>query len=310
MSILAQTIPPGSLVNIVVIDDGSPAPAAAETDGLEIKPPFELTILHQQNSGVAAARNAGLRAVAPDTDYTAFLDSDDIWFPHHLARALEAMSQGFDLYFANNKRTGHHHSYFHKCCPKLLDLVKEKHPQQQIVPILPSQLIPLILEHFPTQASSVVYCRSSFPDHFFPEMQKHAGEDLIFFTSLAAAAKNPCFNPEVTIECGQGINMYFSNLTWDSPKLLAIIADQIRAFLFMKQTLSFDPEEDALVRSLLAFYRKNFVFHATRRFIKNKGKVPPELTRLAHDDKDFTNWFAGYFIYVSLGKPLRLFKPR
>jgi len=46
----------------------------------------------EQNKGQAYARNRAIEsALAVGCDYIAFLDSDDVWFPNHLQRALETL---------------------------------------------------------------------------------------------------------------------------------------------------------------------------------------------------------------------------
>lgn len=74
-SALAQSLPPA---RIVVVDDGSHDGSAAVAET------FSVTLLrHEQARGSGAARNTGIDAA--DTEWIAFLDSDDVWEPHHLA---------------------------------------------------------------------------------------------------------------------------------------------------------------------------------------------------------------------------------
>ncbi len=111
-SILRQELPANVDVNVIVVDDGSPLPAKDETEGLLFTPPFNLEIFTQVNSGVAAARNAGLKYAGANTDFIAFLDSDDTWDSRHIAYALESFGNGCDLYFTDNKRVGQHEFLF------------------------------------------------------------------------------------------------------------------------------------------------------------------------------------------------------
>lgn len=71
-SVLAQT---HQSLDIVVVDDGS----SDGTRDLFESAHFDdrVTYVYQENQGVSAARNRGLRLVRGD--YIAFLDSDDIW---------------------------------------------------------------------------------------------------------------------------------------------------------------------------------------------------------------------------------------
>jgi glycosyltransferase involved in cell wall biosynthesis len=64
---------------LIVIDDGSTDGTIERLDGLDGR----IRCLRQANQGVAAARNAGLRAARGR--YFAFMDSDDEWRPQFLA---------------------------------------------------------------------------------------------------------------------------------------------------------------------------------------------------------------------------------
>ena len=83
-SALAQTVP----CRVIVVDDGSKdnteAVAAAYGD--------RITYVNQANSERGAARNHGA-LLAGDVDYLAFLDSDDLLTPDHVARLIEPLER-------------------------------------------------------------------------------------------------------------------------------------------------------------------------------------------------------------------------
>ena len=73
---------------VVVVNDGAPLP-----EGLgEIFPSLPLRVLNTGGAGRGAAANAGLRALT--TDYAAFLDDDDLVYPHHYAALARALADG------------------------------------------------------------------------------------------------------------------------------------------------------------------------------------------------------------------------
>jgi len=61
---------------IILVDDGSPDRCGTICDNLA-RENCRIRVLHQQNGGLSAARNAGIRAAS--CDYIMFLDSDDWW---------------------------------------------------------------------------------------------------------------------------------------------------------------------------------------------------------------------------------------
>jgi glycosyltransferase involved in cell wall biosynthesis len=94
-SALAQTRQP---YEIVLVDDGSTDDTRAVVESFGDR----VIYLFEENRGVAAARNAGVRAASGD--WIAFLDSDDVWLPDYLesmARAIETTSGAASFYFAD-----------------------------------------------------------------------------------------------------------------------------------------------------------------------------------------------------------------
>lgn len=85
-SVLEQTV---KASEIIVVDDGS-------TDHGDIRVvPFidrGVRLIRQQNQGVSAARNKGLKEAF--CEYVAFLDADDYWLPNHIEK-LTALLQKY-----------------------------------------------------------------------------------------------------------------------------------------------------------------------------------------------------------------------
>ncbi|NUP45061.1 MAG: glycosyltransferase [Streptomyces sp.] len=85
----------------VVVDDGS-------TDGsLEIARKWaardpRIRVVEQQNAGLGAARNTGVRHISPGTDFLAFVDSDDVVVPDAYQRCITSLDKtGSDFVSGN-----------------------------------------------------------------------------------------------------------------------------------------------------------------------------------------------------------------
>ncbi|HET8898233.1 MAG TPA: glycosyltransferase family A protein [Rhodanobacteraceae bacterium] len=84
-SVLAQS---HANFEVVAVDDGS-RDASADILARYAAADARVRVLRQANAGVAAARNAAIRAARGD--YVAFLDADDRWHPDKLTRQLATL---------------------------------------------------------------------------------------------------------------------------------------------------------------------------------------------------------------------------
>jgi glycosyltransferase involved in cell wall biosynthesis len=75
---------------VIVIDDGSTDGSADIVERLALDDPG-IRLIRQQNSGVASARNRGIREARGT--HIAFLDADDEWLPGYLAEIVQLIAR-------------------------------------------------------------------------------------------------------------------------------------------------------------------------------------------------------------------------
>ena len=95
-SVLAQAY---SNYELIVVDDGSTDNTASILKAYGRR----IHVLRQQNRGVSAARNTGIRSAAGDL--IAFLDSDDLWLPSKLGHQVAFFQQHPDAVACQTEET-------------------------------------------------------------------------------------------------------------------------------------------------------------------------------------------------------------
>lgn len=96
-SVLNQPYPH---ISIVLVDDGSTDGSGALCDRLAGENNDRIHVIHQENAGVSAARNAGITyTLAHNQDgYIAFLDADDVWATDFFTPDIvELLGKGYSL---------------------------------------------------------------------------------------------------------------------------------------------------------------------------------------------------------------------
>ena len=88
-SVLAQTY---TNFEIIIIDDGS---TDRSKEICQQFTDFRIKIIHQQNRGLAGARNTGIRHA--QGEYLAFLDSDDLWLPEKLEKHVDHLENSLNV---------------------------------------------------------------------------------------------------------------------------------------------------------------------------------------------------------------------
>jgi succinoglycan biosynthesis protein ExoW len=196
-------------LEIIVVDDGSPAPARADLQGLDLPAHVTLKLIEQPNRGPGAARNRALDD-AQDTLYIAFLDSDDRWTGKHLINARSVLDRGYDVYFADRWHSARNQSFFQtNGLPKLTTLIQSDRALYRFL-----DRATLTGNALPT--SCVVYRSGHLGDLRFVE-DTYVGEDRIFWRDLNRRTDKIAFSTEIEAISGHGIHICQTS-GWGTPR--------------------------------------------------------------------------------------------
>ena len=244
-------------LEVLVIDDESPIPAADELKQFGSTTPFPVRVIRQSNGGPANARNRGLDELANDTTYVAFLDSDDEWVEDHIARALTALEQGYDFYFADLYHIGRDVSAF-----KRGGRVKPEN-YHEIIPgsglhRYAGDMFDQTLRGNIIGTPTVVYRFQKMPQLRFKKEFVYAGEDYLFWMSITQLTDKFVFSSKVGCKCGKGVNV-FSGSGWGTEKSMIRVHHEMKYRKAVNKLFKLNDIQATENNRVIKGYRRTFV---------------------------------------------------
>ena len=282
-SIAAQEYRP---VQVVIVDDGSPRAAAQEiTAALRSALPG-LTVIRQDNKGVAAARNAALDAMTEEVSAIAFLDSDDYWEAAHLRHAAVALSRGADFFFSNLRIEGTTTDRLRQ--QRRHDLLDSPRPVQAAPGIMlwTGSASALMAVNGAITTSGVVFRRAVMPQVRFPLTLRGAagGEDDLVWWALLVRSSVIMYCTEPTATYGTGGVGFYQHSAFGSVRHLVRLADGIRVRRYVLDNYPVSADERRLVQERIAAHRVDALVSALHLLRRRRENALKEILYLLRDD--------------------------
>lgn len=265
-SIFAQDVGPEIRVDILIADDASPAPPEPETAGV-VREGFSVRIIKRPNGGPAAARNTALDA-AGDAGAIAFLDSDDVWAPHHLRRGLSALAQGAQFYFADN-RYDETATWFSGIQGISAIIDEAERGQDGLLRMPREQAMEHFLRHCLSHTSTVICDARTIADLRFDEGQAIAGEDYLFWLASVDRSQTIAFDSTPGGARGRGVDLYRRSLDWDHPEAVRRLYYALLAHKAVKARFCRTPEQHKNGQDQIARLRRSIAYLMARNALRH-----------------------------------------
>jgi succinoglycan biosynthesis protein ExoW len=271
-----------------VVDDASPVPAQGEVDAAALPETIGLQVITQANGGPGAARNTGLDAVPPGTRYVAFLDSDDEWSAEHLARGVAALEPGYDFYFADHYQLGQTIGAFDRAGRMRIADHSLLPTVQAGLYAFRGDLFDQVLRGNVIGTSTVMYRWADFADVRFHVEFTKAGEDYLFWMTLARRGARAAFSAQVEATYGKGVNVY-SGSGWGTDGHLLLLHQEICFRHAISQLFEVSDEQANHLQSELRRLRKAFARELLHR-LRHRKQLPLRLLwrHFRSDARSFT----------------------
>jgi succinoglycan biosynthesis protein ExoW len=257
-------------INIIIVDDSSPQPAREELAKLDEALRNRVTLIEQANGGAGSARNKALDNVPADTDYVAFLDSDDSWKNDHIARAVDTLQKGFDAFFSDWWS-------FNFPDSTNFERIKTITPSEHQVIDVDAQTYELgmtPIEHILSdgggviQTSTVVYNFQKFKELRFRE-EFFNGQDFFFWMDLGEQGAQFTFSTLVGCDNGEGINIYQGS-GWGTEHSLRRIRNELFVWVSVNRIYPLTAELRAANNKTIRNLQMGFSRDILHRLLKRK----------------------------------------
>jgi succinoglycan biosynthesis protein ExoW len=246
-------------ISVIIVDDASPIPPEAELDGLEAQLRENIKIVRQSNLGCAGARNTGLSSVPASAEWIAMVDSDDLWTPDHLSRAVTALERHGDFYFADGGMDGTEMTQYRRT-----DFTEDGHrpiSEQDDLFVFEGDLISLLIDRTPFAASTVVYRASVFGALRF-NLDVGICDDLAFWTTVGSRSPRVVFSTRVEVTGATG-GVHISHINdWKTNRSLSLNRDFLRCYDLMLRTMNLSDAQRAKIKQKAADARRSAVVTA------------------------------------------------
>ena len=250
----------------IVVDDGSPIKARDELARFLPEAGDRLCIVEQVNGGAAAARNTGLDNVPADADAVAFLDSDDIWTVDHLANAMFALNNGFDLYFSDFYQLNQTVTAFNRAGRiKVADhplIAGSEHIHEYRGDMVDQIITGNIL------GTSVIVCRREVATAIrFRTYFRHTGEEYLYWIELARRSRKIAFSDKPECRYEAGVNIY-SESAWGKEKYLSVIVDDVKYRQIILSEYSPTATQRRFLEDRIRLLRRSFTAGLVHRLLR------------------------------------------
>src|SRR5208282_4114273 len=234
-------------IQLIVIDDSSPIPAEDELTDLPQTWRNQIALARVPNGGVSRARNLGLDRVRDDASFVAFLDSDDVWRPDHLARAIRALGTSGDFYFADFARHDWSTSAFARC---VTFHPKEHAPldDRQGFFRFDGDFFEQVLRNNPIGTSTVVYRFEHFRQFRFEEGLTISGEDILFWLDILYQNEKVVFSDRIECDYTAGVNICY-DAKWGTEAGIQVSYNDILMLGIVLQRFEVSPELRQRIRN-------------------------------------------------------------
>ncbi|WP_340692004.1 glycosyltransferase family 2 protein [Hyphomonas sp.] len=272
-------------VDILIVDDESPSPPELELDGLN-RDGFSIRVLRRPNGGPAQARNTGLDA-ATGADYVAFLDSDDLWRPAHLATGLSLLEKGAQIYFCDSLYSETETWFSGLDCIDRLVAASDLQGDALYL-ISKKKILPLFIESCLAHTSTVIFDYAAIPDVRFDASQLTAGEDYLFWLCVLQQTDMAAYSTHILSDRGRGIDLYRSALDWNNPECVKRLYYALRLHQKIKHQYCETQEQKRHVGEKITLLRRGIAYLFMRNFLRHPRSNAWVLSRLViHDFPSF-----------------------